>query len=630
MVQRISEAYGGNEIHDLLKSKVIILWGSNPSEATPQNWHFIMEAKKAGATLICIDPNYTVAASRSDIHVTIRPGTDNALVMAMINTVIENNWLDTEFIKKATVGPFLVKASDGKFLRNSDLGVEPTTTTNPATGAEVKVDPFIVRDAEGNFGTIEDIADPVYEGSYEVEGISVTCAYTLFIETCKEWTVERASELCDIPVETIRNITEIYATQGPSTIYDGLGPDHYVNGHKVYFTQCGLAALTGNMAKEGAFCGYEWNIAGSMNYTIPAYVIPKTDLVSRTLPSPQLPDIVKNKTLEGAPIELRSLYIWVSNPLANQTDRKAWLEMFDSLDLVVVADITLGDTANYADIVLPVVHWFESSEIMPMTSPYLVYQNQILDAPFECKTDVEIVNLLAAAMGFDEGFDYTQDGYLEATMTNPSAEAKGLTFAQLQEEQLVRAFSTPDTYIHGKDGVFPTATRRMQFYLETPTPHVMYGQTIDVAKERITYWEPPAEAWPVSVGGFEANPLAEKYPIIFTTERNKMTCHTQWTHCSWMTELYPEPTIKIHPDDASARGIADGDHVRAFNDRGDAVFKASINPGSRPGVVIAPKGWQEDQFKQGHYSNLTSRTYNPACPNNCYYDALIQIEKAQV
>lgn len=625
--QGTGEGFYGNEIADILNAKTIFLWGSNPSESQPQNWHFIAEAHAAGAKLVCIDPNYTVAASRSDIHVTLRPGTDSVLIMAMLNIAVENGWTDPDFIKKGSVGPFLVKESDGKFLRKSDLGIEPTVTADPTTGKEVKVDPLVVRDSDGKIGTPEEIADPVIEGRYDVEGVPVTCAYTLLIERCKEWTPARAAEICDIPEETIQEIAKLYAAEGPSTIYQGFGADHYVNGHKVYFNLCAMAAVTGNMGKSGGSCGYDWTYAGYINFVRPAPLMPKDFVPGPKVPATKIPDIAKDKQLEGKAINLRSLYIWTSNPVSNQTDRTAWLEAFDNLDLVVVADMTMNDTTMYADIVLPVVHWFESIELMAQTSPYLLLQEQAIDPLYESKTDVDIINLLGNGMGFKGDYDYTLEEYLAATLNNPAAEAKGVTWDRLKEEKCIPAFST-SPYVHGANGVFPTASKREQFYLETPVPFVDYGQAIDVEKERLPYWEPPHEAWTESVDNYAANELSSKYPLIYTTERNKMKCHTQWGHSPWMLELYSEPVIRMNPADAEARGIVEGDYVRAFNDRGDAVFKAVLHAGARPGLVIVPKGWEVDQFKEGHYSNLTSREFNPACANNCYFDSLIEVEKA--
>ena len=71
----------------------------------------------------------------------------------------------------------------------------------------------------------------------------------------------------------------------------------------------------------------------------------------------------------------------------------------------------------------------------------------------------------------------------------------------------------------------------------------------------------------------------------------------------------------------------DGDMVRIFNDRGEVVVRAQVSAGTRPGMVILPKGWEADQFVKGHYSDLTASPFNPTVPNNCYYDALCEVEK---
>jgi len=612
----VGDGFNANEIADIVNAKCIILWGSNPAIAQPQNWHFIMSAKEAGAKLVVIDPNFTVSASAADMFVPVRPATDTALIMAMVNYVVDNGLIDEDTIKRLSVGPYLVK-EDGKFLRKSDLGAL----------AEGEADAIILMGTDGKWGPAAEIADPAFDGTFEIEGKQVTCAYTKMVESCREWTLERAAELCDIPVETIVELAKVYA-EGPSTIYQGFGPDHYVNGERAYFMQIVLATITGNIAKPGATCGYDWTYAGLMKYVKPALMTPAGAVAGHTLVTPQMLENKINGEVEGHPLDLRSLYIWNSNPVSNQTDRNSWIELFNMLDLVVVADMRLGDTANYADIVLPVVHWFEAEEIMPQTSPYLLFQDKAIDPLYESKTDVEIINLLGQAMGYAEDFNLTLEDYLRGMLNNDLAIADNITYDRLKEEKAIDIMGGDPYYIHGGSGTFRTGTGKLNIYYENPAPYINYGQSYEVDKHRLPFWEPPAEAWPVTVGEFEANPLAEKYPLIYTTERNKMKCHTQFGHAPWLLELYNEPILRINPADAAARGIAEGDYVRAYNDRGVAVFKAVLNPGCRPGVVVAPKGWEEDQFVEGHYSNLTSRKFNPFTPNNCFFDALIQIEKA--
>lgn len=611
-----SKGTGVNEITDMPNAKTIIVWGANPSEAQTQHWHFLTEAHNGGSKLITIDPNYTNCAAKSDQWIPIRPATDTAMVMAMMNLCIDNGWTDEDYIKIGTVGPFLVKETDGLYVRLSDV-----TGEAPAEDAE---DPIVVTDGSGNFGVPADIANPVIEGTYEVNGVKATCAYTLLKDAIKDWTVERASELCDVPVEVITELAREYAQEGPSTIYTGLGPDHYVNGHMFYFAVTGLAGITGNLGKPGATCGMDWPVAG---FGISAASMPKQIVgPAGVIPGPLFPVSVREGQIEGRPVNLRSLYIYSANPVANQVERKAWIEALNEMELVVIAEMRMTDTARYADIVLPVTHWFEMTEIAPVITPYMTLQEKCIEPLHEAKTDVEIINLIANKMGLVEDFQYTEEEYLAATLDNDNARALGITWEKLKEEKCLRDYPAEPYYL-GVDGVFPTPSGREQFYREVVTPYVDYGQVLTDMRERLPYWEPPAEAWPESIGGFEANPLAQKYPLIYSGERNKMKCHTQFGHAPWLLELYSEPIVKLNPDDAAARGIAEGDYVRVFNDRGFVVLKAVIHPGTRPGMIIVPKGWEQDQFVAGHYADLTSHVFNPTVPNNCFFDTLCEVEK---
>ncbi|MBR2789216.1 MAG: molybdopterin-dependent oxidoreductase, partial [Eggerthellaceae bacterium] len=314
-----SKGTGVNEIIDLPNSKYVIIWGGNPSEAQPQHYHFIIEAQRNDAKVVTIDPNYTHMASHSDWWIPIRPGTDTAMVMAMMNIAIDNGWIDEKYIKIGTVGPFLVKATDGKFLRMSDLG------------QQVEGDPIVVRNADGSYVAMNDSTDPVIEGTYDANGIKVTCAFTLLKEKIKEWTPARAAELCDVSVETITKLTDEYTHNGPSTIITGLGPDHYYNGHQFYFTVTGLAGITGNLGKPGATCGMDWPVGGFSITTAPTM----TRILGGsgpTIPGPKLYDAMVAGQLEGKPVNIKSLYIYSGNPIANQVDRQRLIKAFEMID----------------------------------------------------------------------------------------------------------------------------------------------------------------------------------------------------------------------------------------------------------------------------------------------------------
>ncbi len=182
--------------------------------------------------------------------------------------------------------------------------------------------------------------------------------------------------------------------------------------------------------------------------------------------------------------------------------------------------------------------------------------------------------------------------------------------------------------IHGEGGVFPTSSGRVEFYWENPAPNSNFGQKFDVEKERLPYWEPPAEAWPVGVEGYPANPLGEKYPLMLFNRHTKWRSHSTYCYTPNLRLLDPEPRAFLSVVDAEARGIEEGDTVKVFNDRGHVVLRARLDNGMRPGMVSVPHGWQSDQFIEGHYANLTSSAYNPICVNGCFNDSLVEVEKA--
>jgi molybdopterin-containing oxidoreductase family molybdopterin binding subunit len=608
----IGEYYNANEIADLLNAKTIIIWGANPTEAQPQNMHFILEAQRAGATVIVIDPHYTGTASKADIHVPIRPGTDGALAMAMANIIIEENLIDEDFMKRSSVAPFLVKSSDGKYLRQSDL-----TGNLPE---ESEDDPLVVWNNQMNtHGLVTEVTDPALHGTYTINGIQVTTAYDLLIERIAPYTLEYVSELCEVSVEMIKEITHVYAKQTPSTIYHGFGPDHYVNGHYSIFAATSLAILTGNLGKPGASAGYPMPLGFYFNKT--ALQKPEGINPGPTIPDLRIPDIVESGEYAGNPLFLKSLFIYCANPLGNATERQTLLETYKKMELIVVSDMTMTDTSRFADIVLPVAHWFEVDELHGTISqtPYLNLQEKAIEPLYESKSDWDIICLLAKGMGFGDYFNMSVEDVLKTSLDFDYARELGITYDRIKEEKVLR--DVPEkTYIHGEGGVFPTATGRAQFYLENPKPQMDYGQQIDFEKERLPYWEPPHEAW-------SENPLFDKYPLVYGQERPKWRVHTQWGYVPWLKELDPEPTVKLSPDDAKTRNIKTGDMVKVYNDRGHVVLKAVINKGTRPGMIVVPKGWQLDQFVDGHYQDLTSRISHNACINHSFYDALVEVEK---
>ncbi|WP_165252962.1 molybdopterin-dependent oxidoreductase [Adlercreutzia sp. ZJ304] len=614
---------GNTHINDM-DAKTVLLWGCNPAEANVVDFKFVMEAHDRGAKLIHVDPVYSITSSKCDQFVPIKPGTDTAFFLSLIKVCADNDWIDRDFLIKNTVAPYLVK-ENGKYLRMSDLGVAPTEgPISTTTGKPTMIDPIVVWDADSQTQSVAgQSVNPAIEGTYDINGFKVSPAYQLLVDTVQEWTPEKAETVCDIPADTIVEIADRVANMGPTTLWCGFGVDHYAGGHKGYHAALALFAITGNYGKKGA--GMSGTIPCQLSYAVNN---PKIATVKGVTPGPSIPNVkltkvFDTKKLGDVPVDMHSFLLAKSNALANITNRLDTLRMYNGMDLVVVADHEMTDTARHADYVLPTAGWFEYEDIvMGNQTPFINIQEKAIEPLYESKPDYEIAQLLAKGMGFD--MPWTAAEFLDDHFDNKLAQMYGFTMDRLRKEKV---FVTAEggLEIQGAGGKYTTPTGKFEFYLEDVSRSIAWegaddGDVFDESLEHLPHFEPPMEAW-------EENPLFAKYPLIFTSIRNRFRTHTQFYSCDWMRELRPEATIRLSPQDAAARDIKTGDMVRAYNDRGEMVARAEINNGIRAGMVVYPKGFQAFEHVKGCSSDLTSNHVHPAFYNNYYFDALCEVEK---
>lgn len=603
-----------NEPRDLVNAQTILIWGANPAVSQMHLVHFLTEAQANGANIVVIDPIYNSNAAFSDWFIPIKSATDGALALGMMNEVLANGWEDLDFIANHTVAPFLVKADTHKFLRLSDLGLAE---------AESEDDAIVVTDGEGNFDIPENIPNPVIEGTFEVEGMEVTCAYSLLLDRIAEWPVDRASEVTGIPVDDIKKLTKMFVEEAPSTVYTVFGCDHYYNGHWSYACMVALVLLTGNIGKSGAGIGIM--NAGKQNALNMKFAadVPCPIEANKTLHTIHLEDAILNGTYNDEPFDLRGILVLAANPIANAADRNKTIDAYKALDLLVVVDMVMSETAEYADYVLPVSHWFEHETMMAQMIMHsmITYSAASLPPLGDSKSDFEIVKLLGEGMGYGEHFQFTTEEWARTILDNDEAREIGLTYEALTEKGSVRRIPSDEIFIFAAGGVFPTPTGRAAFYLEDPKPSNDYKPGFDFEKEYLPYWEEALE-----VG--EHSKIREKYPFQFISEHSRFRTHTQWGDVEALMEVDSKQWLYINPDDAAAIGIEDGDAVRIYNDRGELITHARIRPNNPPGILSACKGWRADQVISGHLSNLGTKQSNGFCGNQPFNDCAVVIEKA--
>lgn len=265
-----------NEPKDMVNSKYIIVWGTNPVLTTPQTWRIILQAKDNGAKLLCIDPMRSATSHYCDEWIQIKQGTDLYLALAMLNEIVKEDRIDVEYVKRATTAPFLIRQDTGLFLRRSDIeggelaGVRDAVTLN--TVGSTKADPaYVINEDTGDIALYTECDTPVLEGEFEIRGIKVKTAYSALKEHMATYTVEDASELSGVPVEAIRELVDIYTSGEPVMAYTQFGIDHYRGGHLWGQTLAIIAALTNNLSRHGSGIGGPGCPKGALS---PLYVNP--------------------------------------------------------------------------------------------------------------------------------------------------------------------------------------------------------------------------------------------------------------------------------------------------------------------------------------------------------------------
>ena len=112
---------GGHEYADAANSRMVVLWGGNDADTRLVDFHFVLEAQRRGAKIVCIDPNRTATAQKADQWISLRPGTDTALALSLLHEIFERGEQDDAFLLSYTNAPFLVRGDNGAFLHEADM-----------------------------------------------------------------------------------------------------------------------------------------------------------------------------------------------------------------------------------------------------------------------------------------------------------------------------------------------------------------------------------------------------------------------------------------------------------------------------------------------------------------------------
>lgn len=603
-------------IWEFSDASTIIEVGHNPLESGIVWSRALMDAKEAGVYIAVLDPRFSGTASKADLWLPVRPGTDAAVIQGMIRAIVDEQWYDEEFVKANTSLPFLIDKKTGKNYRSDDeLCPNPTVVTAEDTGKpyvwdEVTNAPALY-DAEG--------VKPALEGSWTVDGKELVTEFSLMKKWISEYSLEWASETSGIEQDVIVNLADRYANNGPAIIDYGLGgPDKYTNADVLGHSMSILTALTGNYGRKGSGFGFYGGVgaddpAATLNYwTLPEeYAYNDSGMA--------MYDMVYNKNNIHVALTFGDAFT-LEAASANDT-----LEWVKSLDFFAIIDIYHSSAVDYADIVLPACTKFECEEdVKQLRASYghVMLANGMVDPLFESKSDLQIERLLAAEWGLDHLIPETYEELARFSVEGVDKldpNMKGITYDALLKNGgcMPVAGAGPDYRPDGHaDQVYTTPSTKIELY---------YEYLLDQGHQFPVY-EDANEA-------FEKNPLKDTYPLYFMQGKSRYRIHAYYTASPWFQEDFG-PCVNIFPSDAEARGIENGDSVKVFNDRGSFVCTARVNPALQPGVLFMAETTYTRYYQEGFLQNVTNSARNERCyemfhgPQIPYNDTLVQIEKA--
>ncbi len=507
-VAGLAKAFGSgamtNSIDDLDQANAIFVIGSNTTECHPIIGAAIKRAAQRGVPLIVADPRAIELTEFATVYLQHKHGTDVALINGLIHVVLQDGLEDRDYIDRRTEGFEQLQAA------------------------------------------------------------------------VEQYTPEFVAKITAVPVADIIRAARIYANAPAASIVYSMGITQHITGTDNVLALANLAMLTGNVGKPGAGVNPlrgQNNVQGACDMgALPnvysGYQKVDDDEVRAKFeaawdvslsPTPGLTVVeMMNAAAEG---KLRALYVMGENPVLSDPDSSHVEEALRKLDLLIVQDIFLSETAQLADVVLPAAAFAEKEGTFTNTERRVQRVHKALEPPGEARLDWQIICDLARRMGYE--MSYPDVAAIQDEIAAVTPIYGGITYDRLAEGALQWPCS---------DGDHPG----------TPIMHVEKFSR-GLGKFHPVEFIPPQEL------------PDDEYPFLLSTGRILQHFHTgtMSRRSDVLDELVSVGTIEIHPDDAEAVGIVDGQPVRVSSRRGQIEIGAHVTERVMPGTVFLAFHYRE-------------------------------------
>jgi molybdopterin guanine dinucleotide-containing S/N-oxide reductase-like protein len=453
--------------------------------------------------------------------------------------------------------------------------------------------------------------------------------YTIGFEELKaraqQYPPETVARWTGISADDIRKLAREYATERPSVIRVNYGIQRSEGGGMAMRAVTMLPCLLGSWKEVGG--GLQLSLSGSYGLNKEALEMPELmqkalGRAARIVNMVQLGSVLNSLT--APPIQ--ALFVYNSNPAAVCPNHNEVVRGLKRPDLfTVVHEQFFTDTTDYADIVLPATTFFEHKDLQTAYGHYyLQVSNQAMDPVGECRSNVELFRALAQRMGFeDDCFCETVDSMIDRALESPNPWLKGITRDRLELEHRIRLnFEDENSEKNGNAGAdtdpflpfaecnFPTPSGKAEFYSET-----LKRQGLDP----VVAFTPPDES--------RHGSKAAGFPLELLARKPDNHLNSSFANLPTVREMEPWiGDLEMHPTDAEARGVRDGDRIRAFNPRGEILLQARVDGSVPPGVVAARLDWARFSPGGGNINVLTSEKLTDMGNAATFYSVSVEVE----
>ncbi|MFJ4537925.1 molybdopterin oxidoreductase family protein [Streptomyces tibetensis] len=554
-------------LEDIPKSGCVILVGSNLAETMPPSLRFFTELKENGGTLIVVDPRRTKTAEQADLHLAPRPGTDLALALGLLHLVIAEGRVDEEYVKERTTG-------------------------------------------------------------WEDARAAAMAHWPEYVE-----------RITGVSVPQLREVVRMFCEPESAMVLTARGPEQQSKGTDTVGAWINLCLATGRAGRPrsgyGCLTG-QGNGQGGREHGQKADQLPGyrklDDPAARahvaevwgvdpdSLPGPGRSAY---ELLDALGTDIRSLLLMASNPVVSAPRAAHIEERIRSLDFLAVCDVVLSETAELADVVLPVTQWAEETGTTTNLEGRVLLRRRAISPPDGIRSDLEVLHELAARLGVEKGFPTDPEEVFEElrrASAGGAADYSGITYRRLAEENGVFwPCPAPVEPAGGGGGALPGGETPARGAVpdgkgpaggavpggEAPAVH---PGTPRLFLDRFATPDGRARFVPVSHRAIAEEP-DEEYPVLLTTGRvvAQYQSGAQTRRVAELNAAAPGPFVELHPRLAARLGAAEGDPVAVVSRRGRAVAPARITHAIRPDTVFMPFHWPGE----GRANTLTNPALDP-------------------